>query len=237
MFFFDARSTKSKVIWRRLRGLWVSFFQTGWSAGSFWNGCVSDSISPSVSIRWESRKQSPLSAFTSSTWHIAEEAQMLSTYLGFALGTISSGWTNLALLWEKILGDLWINFAEVWKISHFFPIKILALRCYSRLVTTALVVPVAKTYCVVGLFLKSCLCSVFIKTWQDRDCISCEVLGCQRPQIVHKRLVCPCSSTPQSWDQHPETYMTAVVSQASWETMRGDGYPSLWPTWAWSFQL
>lgn len=38
---------------------------------------------------------------------------MLSTYLGFALGTISSGWTNLALLCEKILGDLWINFAEV----------------------------------------------------------------------------------------------------------------------------
>lgn len=104
-------------------------------------------------FRWESRKQSPLSAFTSSTWHIAEEAQMLSTYLGFALGTISSGWTNLALLWEKILGDLWINFAEVWKISHFSPIKILALRCYSRLVTTALVVPVAKTYCVVGNFL------------------------------------------------------------------------------------
>ena len=128
---------------------------------------------------------------------------MLSTYLGFALGTISSGWTNLALLWEKILGDLWINFAEVWKISHFFPIKILALRCYSRLVTTALVVPVAKTYCVVGLFLKSCLCSVFIKTWQDRDCISCEVLGCQRPQIVHKRLVCPCSSTPQSLRSTP----------------------------------
>lgn len=40
-------------------------------------------------FRWESRKQSPLSAFTSSTWHIAEEAQMLSTYLGFALGTPS----------------------------------------------------------------------------------------------------------------------------------------------------